>query len=352
MRNLHPVTAPGRVGITAVALAVALAAGCGGGTDPLSSGDTVATTASLDTAPATTAPATTAPVPTAPATVRGMLAIQTSGVHLVDLATGEVTALAPDLGDGAEHPDWSPDGASVVFHVDFTSLWIADVASGSVEQLFECVAPCGAIQDPAWSPDGSEVAFSVAETDGVHTTRAAIEAIDVDTGALRTVYEDLSGTVWTVGPRWSPDGESVVFEETTWASNSWTEETVATVAVATVVDGGTAASRIVQWDGPLAGPGSPAPDWSPAGDLIVYSRDDDLVTVRPDGTGATPITDLDGVTEHAIQPAFAPDGTGIVFTYVRGEFGVDDVPSAAIVDLDGSNLTVLSERATHPKLRP
>jgi Tol biopolymer transport system component len=161
--------------------------------------------------------------------------------------------------------------------------------------------------------------------------------------------------VWLFHPRWSGDGRSIVFEQDTWASDLLSEESLESVAVATVaVDGSSPPTTIATWPGPLAGGDAPAPDWSPVDDLLVFSRDGNLFTASADGGDPVQVTDFDGVTEHAVQPTFTPDGDGIVFTYVTGRWDVDDSPSAALIRLDGSGFEVLAQGvpATHPRLRP
>lgn len=292
--------------------------------------------------------ATSPPAPTAGTT----LAVQSRGaIRVVDTVSGQSTALA-STAPKQEQPDWSPDGTRVVFESAFNSIWVETLATGEARSIFDCAAPCGAVQDPAWSPDGRQVVFMLSETDGTTTTRSMLEAIDVETGDRRTLYADTSGTVWTFAPRWSPDGVSVVFEETTWASDSWTEEAVAHVRVMVVrADGSTAPRSLVEWT-PLHGAQPASPDWSPAGDLIVYSKDGNLHAIAPDGNDDRAVTEYDDVREHAIQPTFSPDGKSIVFTYVTGVFGTSDQASAAQIGVDGTAFTVLVSDATHPRIRP
>lgn len=339
--------------ITALAFAASLAALAACSSAP-SSAATSPSPAPSEVTASSAAPSTSdAPSTTAPQTLEGSLAMQFDGaVHVVDLASGESKTLSSTAPD-QEQPDWSPDGSRVVFQSDFTSILVESVATGETTTLFDCSAPCGLVQDPSWSPDGRLVVFTLAETDGTVTTRSLLESIDVATGERRTLYADTSGLVWTFAPRWAPDGKSIVFEETTWASTSWTEEKVDHVRVVVVdVDGSKPPRSLVEWDGPMKGPEAASPDWSPIGDVIVYSRDGNLRTISPDGTGDRPVTDFDDEQEHAIQPTFTPDGTSIVFTYVTGVFGTSDRQNAAIVGLDGTGFTVIAPNATHPRLRP
>ncbi|MEO7981015.1 MAG: hypothetical protein ABI807_09015 [Sporichthyaceae bacterium] len=333
---------PGRTAVTACTVLL-LCAGCGGSTPPAPE--------AADTSAAATP---TAATDVGPASV---VLYQGAGIYTVPrTGPGEPTRLSADL-PGAEHPDWSPDGTTVVFESAAAAIYtVPSDGAKPPSRVWECTDPCQAVQDAAWSPDGHELAFLTAEsTDGTHTSRAAILALDVTSGTTRTVVEDTSGRVWLYHPRWSGDGRSIVYERDVFASRRLDEERVVRFAVVVVPSAsGGRPRQVASWPGPATGPGAPAPDWSRDQDLVVYSRADNLHVVSPTGTGDRTITHYDGRTEHAIQPTFAPGGRGIVFTYVAGEFDVDDRPSGAVVGLDGSGLRPLAAGAgmTHPRLSP
>jgi TolB protein len=76
-------------------------------------------------------------------------------------------------------PEWSPDGASVVFHREVSrspQIFILDVASQRVKQL----TSVGRNEDPTWAPDGRHVAF-VSDRTG----RRQIWIVDTETGRVR-----------------------------------------------------------------------------------------------------------------------------------------------------------------------
>lgn len=318
-------------------------AACAGGGDSATPTQSSLTAPSVSSTPAAEAGAT--------------MVFQYSGrVNTVETDRADVTVLTDETPVGQEHPDWSPDGSRIVFETEFDQLWTVAADGTDVSSVLECDDPCQVVQDGAWSPDGSEIAFVMVESeDGTTTSRSAIMALDVATGSTRLIHEDTSGTVWLFHPRWSGDGRSIVFEQDTWASDLLSEESLESVAVATVaVDGPSPPTTIATWPGPLAGGDAPAPDWSPVDDLLVFSRDGNLFTVIAAGGDPVQVTDFDGLTEHAVQPTFTPEGDGIVFTYVTGRWDVDDSPSAALISLDGSGFDVLAQgvAATHPRLRP
>lgn len=76
-------------------------------------------------------------------------------------------------------PEWSPDGASVVFHRDVSrapQVFVLDVATRRVRQL----TSSGRNEDPTWAPDGRHVAF-VSDRSG----RRQLWVIDTITGRIR-----------------------------------------------------------------------------------------------------------------------------------------------------------------------
>jgi TolB protein len=78
-------------------------------------------------------------------------------------------------------PEWSPDGASLIFHRDVSrspQIFLLDVNSRRVRQL----TSSGRNEDPTWAPDGRHVAF-VSDRSG----RRQLWVIDMDTGRIRQV---------------------------------------------------------------------------------------------------------------------------------------------------------------------
>ena len=327
--------------------------------DPTVSNDpetsSTASSATTMTSPSSAVTPTTSGTPqfAGPLPPTAQLVFQGDQIMISDASGGaSIEPAAPAVPGGQEHPDWAPDGRHIVFDTDFAQLWTASTTGDDPEMVFDCVAPCSAVYDGAWSPDGEQIAFAMAETeDGVHTSRASIAVLNVATRDVHTLYSDESGVVWIFQPRWSPDASQLVFDEATFASNRLDEGSVISERIA--VANASADAEPVRYLTDPADGAATTPDWASTGDLIVFVRDSNLVTIRPDGRAETQVTDFDGVSEHAIQPTFLPDGSRIVFTHVTGTFGVDDVPAAAVIALDGSRPTDLPlGAATHVRVNP
>jgi Tol biopolymer transport system component len=58
-----------------------------------------------------------------------------------------------------EYPDWSPDGARIVFERSFTDIVVLSIADGTEEVI-------GQGHRPSWSPAGDLIAFTDREGDG------------------------------------------------------------------------------------------------------------------------------------------------------------------------------------------
>lgn len=171
-----------------------------------------------------------------------LLVFQRGGIRVSDATGDSEVEVVPDHPD-SEHPDWSPDGLSILFDTEFSTIWSVPSEGGDVEELVTCVAPCANLYEGAWSPDGAQIAYAMAETqDGTNTARSSIQVLDLATGATRSVYENTSGAVWLFTPRWSPDGSSIVFTESTFASTRLDEGEITSERIAVVEVGETTSS--------------------------------------------------------------------------------------------------------------
>jgi Tol biopolymer transport system component len=333
---------------------------------------TPAPTAS-STRTAATAPPTPTPSATPAALVSGepWLAFQSGGsfgygIYLVRSDGSDRRFPIHGVPAGVqEHPEWSPDGTSLLFTVtereddgsETEDIWIATTTSWETSRLVDCEAPCAWVDEPAWSPDGSTIAFQrLVEREG--TFISTLELLDMETSATRVALE-APARQGILAPRWSPDGGRLVVELLELSGDGADAAMAGDgLAIVDLAAASPALEVIVPFDR-LAN----NPDWSPADDLIVFSAPaeggepggklSDLWTVRPDGSGLARVTDVAAGGGTAIHPSFTPDGAQVLFVLddpAAGRMGV-----IAAVRPDGTGLgpaTPSSVTGTHPRLRP
>jgi hypothetical protein len=128
-----------------------------------------------------------------------------SRLGLLDLATGDVTEVAPTGRiDQVYTPRWSPDGEKIAFsgwrEGGYRDIYVYDVKAGTTERI---TADRHVDNSPAWTPDGRHLLFS-SDRDDVFN----IYAWDVEERRLHQVSNVLGGAF---EPRVSHDGTRVAY---------------------------------------------------------------------------------------------------------------------------------------------
>jgi len=330
------------------ALAACVIAGCGEDADgPAPSAAATASPPAIATSAAATAPAAAA-----------TWALETGSRRLVVVTVAAdgsgLAAPAETLAGGDQtNPDWSPDGARLVFAMTdaegHDDLWVTGADGTGARLLADCAGTCDDYDDPAWSPDGGAIASCRLATVGDGAHHGVLVAVDAATGAERTLWTPADPRDVCAGPRWSPDGEAIVLEVVRRDGvGLLSEPTGVTLTVLDVASGATT---------PLTDPAlfAATADWSPAGDRIVFSAlpaagadAPDLFTIAPDGSGLERRTTLADAGGAASDPSFDRDGS-IVFVAEGGSAPLERLvagAAAAVPALGGSTA------GSHPRPRP
>lgn len=133
---------------------------------------------------------------------------------LFDADTGAVTGLDLTLVErfavSSSDFDWSPEGTEIAFaYAKVISVY--DTLSGTLTPL-----PMNNAVQPAWSPNGRQIAFVESEelADRIRTVRLDDES---QATVISVKRRDWQGD-YLLHPRWSPDGQYLVYDKEIWKS--------------------------------------------------------------------------------------------------------------------------------------
>jgi hypothetical protein len=181
-----------------------------------------------------------------------------AGLSVMNANGTGLANLSVNSGDYA--PSWRPDGARIAFiRNDRLHVMTAD---GSVTQIATTAAA-----EPAWSPDGTRIVF----TCQVDATWWDICSIAPDgTGLVPLTSDGRSNS----RPSWSPDGSRIGFTRVDFTDAS-RDPPPSEPYIAVMNADGTGRTRLTDgW----------SPRWSRDGELIVFVRGTGLHVIRADGS--------------------------------------------------------------------
>jgi Tol biopolymer transport system component len=340
--------------------------------------DETPTPTSSPTAPATPTSSPTSPTPAVAATPQAAEAPgaipEIPGTYadagpwiLFQAVFGTPGAAPPDVGlmrpDGSDahrvpgaqyerwHPYWSPDGTMIAYDRYPTNerggLAIMGPDGSDDRWLLECTEPCLGINAPAWAPDGSSVIFEGIEGAGWDDPERVchLGLVDVNSGDVSYLLEEVGCAFSYMTPRFSPDGERIVVKRI--------DESTKRADLYTVAADGTDLQQLTD--------GGARADWSPDGEWIVFQGDEHegpferaihLYRVRADGSDRQQLTDAPGANVADAYPRWLPDGSAILFSRCIGGWTCQ----TRLIDPDGSNDRLLvpafGQQVIHPIWQP
>jgi len=212
-----------------------------------------------------------------------------------------------------QNPVWSPDGNSLLFtrfrdgyNAGPADLFVVELGSGNIRMLVSDGSENVNLAGSSWSPLTRKIVFSSSrephdEIYVIDDCGGPGDEVRMTSRANRAAYE----------PSFSPDGQWIVFEshELDVEGNG--------VIVRYRLDGAMPSQN-------LTNPGEDCrqPNWSPAGDRILYQRFDegqwDIWTMSIDGTNHRRVTS--GPSDET-DASFSPDGQWMV--YSSDELGLE-----------------------------
>jgi hypothetical protein len=200
-------------------------------------------------------------------------------VATMDLATGRVLELRSTGPDGGAAPSWSPDGQQIVFFrfgekasggpvpPRLSAVWLIGADGKDLRQLSPSSLPA---TDPEWSPDGARVLF--VSPDGERQDLYTIRPDGTDVRRLTTDGVSTSAT-------WTPDGRILFVRGATGSGSGgspgwWTMDADGTDAAPLVSSAaiGVAAADLQStrplWQ-PIGGVAIVPPPWTPLTGIAV-----------------------------------------------------------------------------------
>ena len=248
----------------------------------------------------------------------------------------------------AQNPAFSPDGTRLLFtrfdngyNDGPASLFLLDLRHTSVITRLTPVEDQDNVNLPgaAWNAVNDRIILASDRAEADDLWRVAPDGSDFSRVTTH------SGPPWYIEPSWSPDGQWIVFEADDDVPDDQQQGSIWKVRA-----DGSALTELT--DGPGGGTDDRQPNWSPAGDRILFQRhtpgsdDWDIYTVAPDGSGLQQVTTAPSSDTDA---SWSPDGGWIVYS---SDYGGLSVPNIFVIAAKGGAPIRVTHDDTHADTAP
>lgn len=211
--------------------------------------------------------------------------INPDGTHAVQITTTFHAALYPAV---------SPDGSRIAFSSADSGTWYIYLIDSDGKHLSQFTDFSSAVPD--WSLDGARLVFN-SDHDNEPKDTPDLWAMDIDGTNLTELVDN--PPVADFNAQWSPDGKSLLFATDRNKTYDLYVLKLSTGTLTRVTPLGTN-----EWNG----------RWSPDGSKILFVSDrygqTDLFVMKADGMSVRRLTSSKA---HDSEPAWSPDGKQIVF---------------------------------------